>query len=194
VDADLTLRLNQDLDAAFAEVVSEFEGAVFSTALRMSGRSDDADDLAAETFLRAYAALRRYSPERIDELELRPWLITICLNLWRNEVRAASRRPATVSARSATEPPAERPSGRESPEASAERRDDAAHLAALLLRLADKQRAAVVLRHIVGLSYAEVADVLGCPESTAKSHVRRGLDQLRALLTVDPEVLPCLIS
>jgi RNA polymerase sigma-70 factor (ECF subfamily) len=194
VDADLTLRLNQDLDAAFAEVVSEFEGAVFSTALRMSGRSDDADDLAAETFLRAYAALRRYSPERIEELELRPWLITICLNLWRNEVRAASRRPATVSARSATEAPAERPSGRESPEASAERRDDAAHLAALLLRLADKQRAAVVLRHIVGLSYAEVADVLGCPESTAKSHVRRGLDQLRALLTVDPEVLPCLIS
>jgi DNA-directed RNA polymerase specialized sigma24 family protein len=39
-----------------------------------------------------------------------------------------------------------------------------------------------VLRHVVGLPYAELAAVLGCPEGTAKSHVSRGLDRLRALL------------
>jgi RNA polymerase sigma-70 factor (ECF subfamily) len=193
VAADLTLddlltsRLSRDLDGAFAEVVSGFEAAVFTTALRVSGRHDAAEDLAAETFLRAYAALRRYSAVRIEELQLRPWLITICLNLWRNQVRTASRRPASTSL-SPLEP--EEPTTLESPEDRAERLDEAGRLAAVLLRLPDKQRIAVVLRHVVGLTSIEVAEVLGCPESTAKSHVRRGLEQLRALLSPphDPEV------
>ena len=52
--------------------------------------------------------------------------------------------------------------------------------------LSPTQRAAVVLRHIAGLSYAEVAAALGCPEGTAKSHVSRGLNRLRTLLTTRP--------
>ncbi len=181
----LTTRLSRDLDGVFAEVVSGFEGAVFTTALRVSGRSDDAEDLAAETFLRAYSALRRYPPTRIEELQLRPWLITIVLNLWRNQVRTASRRPTRSSL-----PPPDPPDVAESPEARATRRDDGARLAEVLVRLPDHQRIAVVLRHVVGLSNAEVAGVIGCPESTARSHVRRGLEQLRVLIGDNSEVLP----
>jgi RNA polymerase sigma factor (sigma-70 family) len=88
--------LVRDLDAGFAELVARYERAVFTTALRVSGRAIDAEDLAAETLLRAYAALRAHSPERIADLDLRPWLITICLNQWRNLVRTASRRPVQV--------------------------------------------------------------------------------------------------
>ena len=54
-------------------------------------------------------------------------------------------------------------------------------LGALLAELSDAQRTAVVLRHVVGLSYAEVAVAMGCPEGTAKSHVSRGLQRLRAV-------------
>jgi RNA polymerase sigma-70 factor (ECF subfamily) len=187
-DVPLTLRLSRDVDGAFAEVVSSLEGAVFTTALRVSGARQDAEDLAAETFLRAYAALRRYPPARIEELQLRPWLLTICLNLWRNQVRAASRRPQRVP-RPSPDPP-ELPAPGESPEDHAERRHQADRLAGLLVQLPDRQRIAVVLRHVVGLSYAEVAEVVGCPESTAKSHVRRGVGQLRFLLGDDSEVLP----
>jgi RNA polymerase sigma-70 factor (ECF subfamily) len=183
-DPSLSSRLIGDLDGAFAEVVSQFEGAVYTTALRISGRPGDAEDLAAETFLRAYAALRRYSRERIEELQFRPWLITICLNIWRNQVRASSRRP-----QAAPSVPADLPSGDESPEQGAERHDLSDRLADLLLQLPERQRVAVVLRHVVALSYAEMAEVLGCPESTAKSYVHRGLDQLRVLLTNNPEVL-----
>jgi RNA polymerase sigma factor (sigma-70 family) len=184
-DDSLTWRLGRDLDGAFAEVVSAFEAAVFTTALRVCGVPLDAEDLTAETFLRAYVALRRYSPERIAELQLRPWLITICLNLWRNQVRTASRRPSPGPGGDA-----EAVSSDESPEARAERHDQGDHLAALLQRLPAKARIAVVLHHVVGLPYAEVAAIVGCPEGTAKSHVRRGLDQLRALSAAHLEVLP----
>jgi RNA polymerase sigma factor (sigma-70 family) len=200
----LSLRLSSDLDGVFAEVVTTYERAVFTTSLRVSDRSADAEDLAAETFLRAYAALRRYPPERIADLQLRPWLITICLNQWRNQVRTASRRPAVAplsglagfspstgldsSPGSGAGP---EPSGAaESPEDRAERHDVADHLKAALRQLPTKQRVAVVLRHIVGLSQVELAEVLACPEGTARSHVSRGLDRLRVLLAHDKEILP----
>jgi RNA polymerase sigma factor (sigma-70 family) len=180
----LTARLGRDLDGVFAEVVSGFEEAVYTTALRISGVPGDAEDLAAETFLRAYSALRGYSPPRIEQLQLRPWLITICLNLWRNQVRTAARRPVSAF------PAEEALSPGESPEDRVQRHDESDQLAAVLQQLPTAQRVAVVLRHVVGLSYAEVAEVLGCPEGTAKSHVRRGLDRLRTLLLVHQEVLP----
>lgn len=188
VTPDLPARLSRDLDAVFAEVVEAFQGAVYTTALRMTGHAGDAEDLAAETFLRAYAALRSYSPDRITVLHLRPWLITICLNQWRNQVRAASRRPAVApSARGWVDQAA----GGESPSSRVERLDDAEQLVWALRQLPPKTQIAVVLRHIVGLSPAEVAEVLGCPEGTARSHVSRGLDRLRLLLSPDsPEVLP----
>ena len=172
----LAARLSRDLDAAFAEVVREHERAVFTTALRVSGQAADAQDLAAETFLHAYAALRGYTAERIRELKVRPWLITICLNQWRNHLRTASRRPQSQPLRDA-----EPTSGEEGPEEGAARVDSRDRLATVLQELPDKQRVAVVLRHVVGLSHSEVGDVLGCPEGTAKSHVSRGLDRLRAI-------------
>jgi RNA polymerase sigma factor (sigma-70 family) len=184
-DETLTWRLSRDLDEVFAEVVSCFEAAVFTTALRMSGRTDDAEDLAAETFLRAYSALRKYEPARIEELQLRPWLITICLNAWRNHLRTATRRPVPDTR---TVVPEQIATG-ESPEDAAQRNDSASQLAVFLQRLPDRQRTAVVLRHVIGLPYGEVALVLRCPEGTAKSHVSRGLTQLRALMSADPEVL-----
>src|SRR5213076_3020593 len=93
VTDDLPERLGQDLEQAFPDLVACYQHAVFTTALRMSPRPEDAADIASEVFLRAYAALRGYSPDRIGQLQVRPWLLTIALNLLRNEARAASRRP-----------------------------------------------------------------------------------------------------
>jgi RNA polymerase sigma-70 factor (ECF subfamily) len=176
---DLADRLSRDVDAVFPELVGSFRQAVYTTALRMSGRQADAADLAAEVFLRAYQALRTYPPERIRELQLRPWLITIALNLWRNQARTASRRPSQVSLDSSPEPRA--PHG--GPEEHLRRRELRTAVAGLLTELPDAQRLAVVLRHVLDLPYTEIAAVLGCPEGTAKSHVSRGLQRLRALTT-----------
>lgn len=175
---DLPQRLSEDLEAAFPDVVAQYQHALFTTALRMSGRPEDAADIAAEAFLRAYTALRGYSPDRIGQLQLRAWLLTIVLNLLRNHARAASRRPPLVGPESWVLVG----DGREGPEEHAQRHDGQARLGALLTGLAEPQRTAVVLRHVVGLPYVELAAVMGCPEGTAKSHVARGLRRLRAMI------------
>jgi RNA polymerase sigma factor (sigma-70 family) len=177
---DLRERLSQDVDGAFDDLVAACQRPVYTTALRVSGRAADASDLAAETFLRAYAALRRYRPQRIRQLQVRAWLITILLNLWRNQLRDTARRPASVSLDTVADPTA---TGTTSPEAQTEQRDDQDRLAALLAQLPERQRTSVVLRHVVGLSYAEISAVLGFPEGTAKSHVARGVQRLRRLMT-----------
>ena len=175
---DLPLRLSLDVDGSFPDVVAGYRQAVYTTALRTSGRPEDAADMAAEAFLRAYAALRGYPSERIVQLQLRPWLLTIVLNVARNEARAASRRPAQTG----LEPWADRSDDGEGPDDHASRHDGQARLGGLLTQLPEAQRVAVVLRHVVGLPYAEMAAVMGCPEGTAKSHVARGLHRLRAVI------------
>ena len=178
VTDDLPLRLSQDLEEAFPDVVAAYQQAVFTVALRMSARPEDAADVSAEAFLRAYSALRGYPRQRIGQLQLRPWLLTIVLNLLRNEARAASRRPAEVELQAVRCVH----DGREGPAEQTQRHDGQARLGGLLTALADPQRTAVVLRHVVGLPYAEMAAVMGCPEGTAKSHVTRGLRRLRAMI------------
>jgi RNA polymerase sigma-70 factor (ECF subfamily) len=172
-------RLARDIDEAFPDLVRTFADTVFSLALRCVDRRGDAEDLAAETFLKAYSALRRYPPSKVRGLAVRPWLVTILLNHWRNEVRAASRRPRNVPLADANDPPVTTPP----PDVTAVGMDTARRLAALLDRLPDKQRLAVTLRHVGELSYAEVGAVLDVPEPTARSHVARGLRTLRELAT-----------
>jgi RNA polymerase sigma-70 factor (ECF subfamily) len=62
-----------------------------------------------------------------------------------------------------------------------EGRETGAELGTLLAQLPTPQRVAVVLRHVGELSIAEIAEVLGCAEGTAKSHISRGLARLRTL-------------
>ncbi len=178
--------LADDLDAGYGAFVRAHAGAVYSTALRLSGSRAEADDLAQETFIRAYRALRRFDTEQVHALESRPWLLTITLNLWRNHLRRAARRPRPAGP--GLLDAADRGRG---PEAAAETTDESRFLVGLLLELPEHHRVPVVLRHVVGLSYAEIASTLDCPVGTAKANVSRGLDRLRALAsTCTRPVLP----
>jgi RNA polymerase sigma-70 factor (ECF subfamily) len=80
-----------------------------------------------------------------------------------------------------------RADGRTTPEATMARRETQRELAAALLRLTPAVRAAVVLRHVDGLSVAETAEALGRPEGTIKAQVHRGLRELRVVLEAPPE-------
>lgn len=176
---DLVLALVADLDSGFAEVVRAHERVVYSVALRLSSRPADAEDLAADAFLRAYRALRGYDAERIASLRLRPWLLTIVRNVARNAARDAARRPDLPPALE----PAEQPSTELSVGQQVEQDDVQRELGEVLAQLPEAQRVAVVLRHVAGLPTIEVAEALGCPLGTAKSHISRGLQRLRMLLT-----------
>lgn len=185
-DERLVGALVHDLDAGFIELFRTYRPVVFSTALRTTGRWADAEDLAAEAFLRAYRALCGYQPERILALKPRSWLLTILLNLWRNNLRDAARRP--------TAEPLDRGPDPADPRADVERavheRESNRELAGLLTCLPEDQRIAVVLRHVIALPLAEIAEVLGRPQGTVKSQISRGLQRLRALYPQSANLIP----
>lgn len=172
-DEQLAEALVHDLDMGFVELFHAYRPAVFSTALRTTGRWADAEDLTAEAFLRVYRALMGYGPDQIRALDLRAWLLTITLNLWRNSLRDAARRPP--------------PTRLDQIPDTRDHRQDVARivnehaLAELLTELPEAQRAAVVLRHVADLPVSEIAQVLGCPVGTVKSNISRGLRRLREL-------------
>ncbi|MGA7272795.1 MAG: RNA polymerase sigma factor [Acidimicrobiia bacterium] len=165
---DLCARLASDLDTTFPELVTALADDVYSGLRRMAG-ADEAEDLTQETFIRAFRALQGYETDRIRNLRLRGWIWTIALNLGRNHARARARRPTLTELEDRFGAPDPEPA-------------DSAAWDRRLARLPPAQRRAVVLRHVVGLEYTEIAAATGRAEATARSDVHRGLERLRTLL------------
>jgi RNA polymerase sigma factor (sigma-70 family) len=141
-----------------------------------------AEDLAAETFLRAFATRHIYQPLHPSAL---PWLYRIATNLVRHHVRDEQRR-IEVSGRLA---------GRATFEAGAERVDDALAAAATVERLSagfaglsDDARDVLVLVGIEGLAYAEAATALDLPVGTVRSRLSRARIELRRALSEEPRL------
>lgn len=172
--------LAEDRDAAFPRLVRALQDGLYSGALRLTGDRAAAEEITQETFLRAYRALGTYPADRVRALRLREWAWTIALNLCRNRARALSRRPEDPWENAAAAPDAG-----PGPEQAALAADDRERLARHLARLPWAPRAAVVLRHVAGLQYPEIAATLGRPLGTVKSDVHRGLQRLREYLEED---------
>lgn len=171
-DAALGRALATDLDGSFERLVRTHQDRLFTIALRVLGSRSDAEEVVQDGFVRAYRAIGGYPPERIRELRLRPWLTTIVVNLCRNRRRVRRVQTVELAFEPGTEPAVDPVVVQDGREAWAE----------LLATLPPAQRTAVVLRHVDGLSYAEMSTVLEMPEGTLKSHVHRGLTRLRDTL------------
>jgi RNA polymerase sigma factor (sigma-70 family) len=174
----VAVALARDLDSGFAEVVRVHANLLYSVARSIVRDPADAEDLAADTLLRAYRGLCGYRADRIATLAVRPWLLTILRNAARNRARDAARRPSPPPGFA----PAEGPSTEPGPAERVERAELRHELGIALAELSEVQRTAVVLRHVQGLPTSEVAQVLHCKEGTAKSHISRGLARLRTVL------------
>lgn len=186
-DTRLASDLARDLDAAFERLVMTHQDRLFTIAVRMLGDRGAAEEVAQDAFVRVYRALDGYEPARIREIRLRPWLATIVLNLCRNHLTRRGRprpgdRSLDADQAAGVEPVAP---GTRSPIAIIEARDARDAWAARLLALPPAYRGPVVLRHIDGLSYPDVAAALGRPEGTVKAQVHRGTALLRAMLEAE---------
>jgi RNA polymerase sigma-70 factor (ECF subfamily) len=183
-DDTLTHGLATDLDGTFEALVRAYQDRLYAFGLRLTGSPRDAEEIAQDAFIRAYRALTRYPAERIETLKLRAWLFQVTVNVARN--RARTRRLAEVpliSEDGTLDRLAERAdNAADGPEQQAERHEEQEQLATVVATLPERYRAAVVLRHIQGLSYQEIAAVLGQPAGTVKSNVHRGVAYLRAAL------------
>jgi RNA polymerase sigma-70 factor (ECF subfamily) len=172
-DAELTEALAGDLAGGFEALVHAYQHRLYAFALGMSGEPADAEEIAQDAFLRAHDALRRFPAQRIRALHLSAWLHQIALNVFRNRVRRRRLRLVPL------EPDSAIADAGDGPESQALSRAALRELANLVSGLTDNHRAAVVLRCVQGMTYAEVAELLGQPEGTVKANVHRGLQTLR---------------
>jgi RNA polymerase sigma-70 factor (ECF subfamily) len=184
-DEALRDRLAEDLDGAFEDLVRTYQDRLFSFALRLTSRREDAEEIAQDAFVRAYKALATYPAERIRAMALRAWLYQITLNVARNRYRGKKLKlvsldhPLSPRGETAWEAPgdeAERPDRRYE---ESRRRTD---MAGLVAGLPERYRAPILLRYVEGLRLEEVARVLRQPVGTAKSNVHRGVNALREAL------------
>lgn len=187
--ADLMAMLATDLDAAFEQVVLCFQRRIYAFALRMSGNPEDAEEVAQDTFVRAYRALAVYPARRVRELKIQPWLYQIALNVFRNRVRGGHLPVVSLDMPEVGAMAEIADTTQAQPEAATVSSEQQHDLAALVATLPQRFREAVVLRHVEGFSYQEIATLLGEPIGTVKSDVHRGTRLLRqALATQVSEV------
>lgn len=158
--------------AAFEELVSLHERRVYGTAWRLLGRVEDAQDAAQEVFLRLYRSLSRIDPGR----PLAPWLyrvtVNVCRDLGRKRRRRARWTPSSVE-ELRDETGLEPGDPLAGPEHQAQAAQETRRLLALLDELPEKERTALVLRELEGLSTAEVAEVLGSSPVTVRTQISR---------------------
>lgn len=163
--ARLLARIRAGDIGAFEELMMLHERRVLRTAFRLLGHLEDAEDAAQEVFLRFYKYLARFD----DTRELSPWLYRMTVNICRDLAR---KRPSQAVLSLEDVQLDQMPTALETDDGASlsERRRIVAEG---LKTLPEKERAALVLRDIEGLSTKEVARVLGSSEMTVRSQVSR---------------------
>lgn len=181
-DAVLVMRCQEDDCAAFDEIVSRYKDGIYNYVWRMVSNREDAEDLAQEVFVRAFAAIKTFR----REANLRTWLYKIASNLCVDRYRRAGLEKQWIipleRQQNDTVRPIDIPDHSSDPRRSFERSELQAEVKKALLKLPEKLRSAIILFDIEGLSYEEIADAMGCPIGTVKSRIFNARMKLRGLL------------
>ncbi len=167
-ESEIKTTLISDPDVGFTMLVRRYQPGIYSGARRLTRSHQEAEEVAQETFLRAYRAIESYGEPRIRNLRIPGWLWTIALNLCRD--RGSKRMiesPGLTEVRTAV---------------SDDVPIDSEAWSRRLASLSDSQRTAVVLRHVADLPIADISVATGRPVGTVKADISRGLDRLRATM------------
>jgi RNA polymerase sigma-70 factor (ECF subfamily) len=175
--------LAKNLDHHYGRLMSAYWQQLHAFILRRTANPHDADDIVQEAFIRAYYALRRYAPEHIRELKMRPWLYKIAWNLYCNFAGRA-KLPTSISLDLSEDSPFIEPEddGNEQPEVMLEAAERRHELEALLNTLPPNYRDIISMCYLEELSYQEIADILNLPTGTVRVYAHRGLRLLRKTL------------
>jgi RNA polymerase sigma-70 factor (ECF subfamily) len=159
---------------AFEHIMLRYETRVMTLAVRLLGARDDARDVTQEVFLRAFKYLHRLDLDKPVE----PWLMRITVNACRDAARRKQRRQSTLvetEVADTIDPSADTYAG-------LARKQELVILHRALDSLPEKERLAIVLRDVEGLSTAEVASILQSSETTVRSQVSRGRLKLKVAI------------
>jgi RNA polymerase sigma-70 factor (ECF subfamily) len=169
-DEDLVAAAVSGDSRAFEELVDRYQTRIYNLALRVTGNTEDAMDATQEAFLKVFENLARFDPRH----RFFSWIYRIGLNASLDRVQGRSRWADREEWEVAESGPG--------PERQIFAREVAQALQATLLELPAEQRTTVILRHFHGLSYDEMAEVIGIPAKTVKSRLYAARQQLRRSL------------
>ena len=175
-EAELISRAREGSDAAWHSLVLAHQDATFRLAYLLLGDRDEAEDVAQDTFIRAYHALSTFD----DTRPLRPWLIAIATNLVRNRRRSLGRYLAAIRRSIQAEP---------QPVATLGERTgqewEAQTLWQAVRRLKAAEQEVIYLRYFLEMSEADMANALQVAPGTVKSRLHRAVARLRTVVDAD---------
>ena len=191
--ADLAQKTDQEIvalarageEAAYRELIRRYERPLFSLLFRMVRDRELAEDLAQETFVKALNAIESYRPE----FKFSSWIFKIANNAAIDHLRR--RELDTLSLEGS--PQAETPEAieatalqiggrQESPLAEVEARELGGQIEAAIAQLRPEYRSCILLRHVEGRAYEEIAEILNLPLGTVKTYIHRARNELRQAL------------
>lgn len=184
-DIELVKRSQNGDLGAFNMIVERYQTQVFNVAARLLGNSTLAEDVAQETFISAYKAIKSFHGG-----SLRAWLLRIATNASYDLMRASRRRSEESLDRSMENPSFQQPSSGDSPEQIALKSELSGEIQKAILALPEDQRAIMVMIDIQELSYEEAAQATGASLGTVKSRLSRARARVRDYLMRHRELLP----
>lgn len=176
-DSDLVRTVCQGDTRAFDVLVDRYLPGVYAVARRILCNGADAEDVAQETFLRAFERLYLYDLSH----SFRNWLLKIATNLAINRLRSRQRE-RVLKLKVADRQREDWPERQESEAPADPVETNAKAWEYWLGRLNESQRTAIVLFHFHQMPYAEIAEVLEVPENTVRTYLHRGRKRLREMM------------
>lgn len=172
-DKELVTRAKEGDEFAYDQLVTRYRDVVFRLAYLLLGSADDAEDVAQETFIRAFRQLDQFDATRT----LKPWLLQITANQSRNRYRSWRRYQYYLARLFREDTPVIA-----SPERLTQQQIQAQELWRIVKQLKRPQQEIIYLRYFLDLSVQETSDALTIPVGTVKSRQHRALAQLKSLI------------
>ena len=184
-DQEVVLAARAGREAAYRELIRRYERPIFALLFRMVRDRELAEDLAQETFIKALNAIESYRPE----FKFSSWIFKIANNAAIDHLRR--RELDTLSLDGS--PHAETPEAmqatalqigarQESPLDTVEAKELGGEIEAAIGRLRPEYRSCILLRHVEGRAYEEIAEILDLPLGTVKTYIHRARNELRVAL------------
>ncbi|MFC4765901.1 RNA polymerase sigma factor SigW [Effusibacillus consociatus] len=182
LEAKIVKRAQKGDRMAFAELVELYKDKLYNLCYRLMGNSHDAEEVAQEAFLRAYANLKRFDSRH----KFATWLFRIATNCCIDRLRkrkASYSLDAPLDDEDGGDMYGILPSKDPMLEERVLTRESRLELQAAIEQLPPSYRAVIVLKYIEELSMQEISDVLSVPVSTVKTRLHRGREALRTYMT-----------
>ncbi|HVK01627.1 MAG TPA: sigma-70 family RNA polymerase sigma factor [Gemmatimonadales bacterium] len=184
-DQEVVLLARSGREAAYRELIRRYERPVFALLFRMVRDRELAEDLSQETFIKALNAIESYRPE----FKFSSWIFKIANNAAIDHLRR--RELDTLSLDGS--PHAETPEAmqatalqigarQESPLDTVEAKELGSEIEAAIGLLRPEYRSCILLRHVEGRAYEEIAEILDLPLGTVKTYIHRARNELRVAL------------